>query len=202
MIEEEKFTKEFYNIITPEILYLALDNQKLKSPIHGLSHWSRVVYNGFFIADRNFSNKKLIAYFALFHDSQRESDYSDPKHGYKAALFLEKHYKKLKLDIETFDKLYEACETHSDAKNSTDKDIGTCFDADRLDLYRVGINPHDNFLSTDIAKEVYTKYLANHDDISTLNKSTLLSRSCSKLYNNRQNESVFAHWTKKILKKS
>lgn len=48
-----------------------------------------------------------------------------------------------------FDLLYEACAGHTDGETEADITIQTCWDADRLDLGRVGIVPaRRNFART------------------------------------------------------
>jgi uncharacterized protein len=51
------------------------------------------------------------------------------------------------LDDSRFELLYEAIAQHSDGFTSPDITIGTCFDADRMDLHRVGINPDPAYIS-------------------------------------------------------
>ena len=51
-----------------------------------------------------------------------------------------------------FDLLYAACIGHTDGKTDADMTIQTCWDADRLDLGRVGICPHPSKLCADAAK--------------------------------------------------
>jgi uncharacterized protein len=55
----------------------------------------------------------------------------------------------LDLDADQVEKLVLACRTHTDGKTSTDATVGVCFDADRLDLGRVGIEPDPELMSTD-----------------------------------------------------
>ena len=61
----------------------------------------------------------------------------------------------LNLSDKQMQKLVSACRTHTDGMTSSDPTIGVCFDADRLDLSRVGIRPELSFLSTDAAKRKY-----------------------------------------------
>jgi uncharacterized protein len=49
--------------------------------------------------------------------------------------------------------LVEACTGHSDGDTEADITVQTCWDADRLDLGRVGIRPHPIYLCTAVAKE-------------------------------------------------
>ena len=58
------------------------------------------------------------------------------------------------------EQLYFACEHHTDMLRSEDKTINTCFDADRLDLGRVGIVP----LSERMASKAGS-YFAEHSDV-------------------------------------
>ena len=53
--------------------------------------------------------------------------------------------------------LMEACAKHNDGEVSEDPTIGVCWDADRLDLLRVGIIPLDKYLSTKAGKEMKWK---------------------------------------------
>lgn len=45
-----------------------------------------------------------------------------------------------------------ACEKHSDGLTDADITVQVCWDADRLDLGRVGVRPHARYLCTDAAK--------------------------------------------------
>ena len=54
-------------------------------------------------------------------------------------------------DLET-ELLVEACKYHSDGFTEADITVQTCWDADRLDLGRVGIRPSPIRLCTEAAK--------------------------------------------------
>ena len=58
------------------------------------------------------------------------------------------------LSEEDFDRLLEACEGHTQITHHKDPAIGACWDADRLDLGRVGIIPHPKYLNTQPAREM------------------------------------------------
>jgi uncharacterized protein len=49
--------------------------------------------------------------------------------------------------------LVTACKGHSDGLCEGSVTVLTCWDADRLDLGRVGIKPHPNRLCTDAARD-------------------------------------------------
>jgi uncharacterized protein len=53
-----------------------------------------------------------------------------------------------------FETLVHACNWHTRARHSADPTIGTCFDADRLDLGRVAIIPSPDFMSTEFGREM------------------------------------------------
>ena len=49
--------------------------------------------------------------------------------------------------------LVKACEEHTLGTLTTDPTMGTCWDADRLDLWRVGIYPRAEYMCTEEAKK-------------------------------------------------
>ena len=61
--------------------------------------------------------------------------------------------KHLHLTKESLEKLTYACVFHNKGLISDDITIGTCWDADRLDLGRVGIYPSAELMSTEQAKK-------------------------------------------------
>ncbi len=121
--------------------------------IHGAPHWARVRFNGFRLARENGARPDVVECFALIHDSQRIHDGRDEDHGARAATFARKINRDLLLlDATGLDLLAYACEYHSDGHTEADITIQTCWDADRLDLGRVGIRPHPTKLCTSAAK--------------------------------------------------
>ena len=56
------------------------------------------------------------------------------------------------LDNRSFELLYDACKLHTDGLTDGDITLQTCWDADRLDLGRVGITPLPNLLCSDAAR--------------------------------------------------
>ena len=89
----------------------------------------------------------MVEYFALFHDICRLDDGIDTNHGPRAAKFAIQHRRKwIDLTDTEFLKLYYAITHHSDKKMHKDLTIQICWDADRLDLGRVGIQPDPRFL--------------------------------------------------------
>ncbi|MEQ9460448.1 MAG: hypothetical protein RIG82_05810 [Phycisphaeraceae bacterium] len=53
-----------------------------------------------------------------------------------------------------FEQLRYACQYHTLKTHSNDPTIWACWDADRLDLGRVGITPSPRYLNTHRAKEI------------------------------------------------
>ena len=122
--------------------------------IHGIAHWQRVQENGLKLAKHNGANKDIIRLFSFLHDCCRESDGGDPEHGPRAAEFTAT-LRGTHIDAEDaeFEKLLIAIRDHTNVMHSSDIDIASCWDADRLDIGRVGVKPNKRFLNTDIAKE-------------------------------------------------
>lgn len=145
-LEREEPFKSIWELVTSEF--------KLgKMSHHGPWHWEKVERNVIELARMTPNADPVVCrLFALLHDSQRENDAECEKHGAAAADWL----KTLDLPItqEQREKLETACRYHNTQKTSDDPTIGVCFDADRLDLVRVGITPKAEYLSTDAAKKL------------------------------------------------
>jgi uncharacterized protein len=126
------------------------------SCLHGLDHWRIVARNGLELAAVTPGADPLVAVlFGLFHDAKRLDDGEDPDHGPRAGVFVrEVHATGLfRLSPERLDRLVVACSTHTVAMVSDDPTLGVCYDADRLDLWRVGIEPRPMYLSTPAARD-------------------------------------------------
>ena len=122
--------------------------------IHGPEHWQRVLDHGLKIAKHSEANEWVVRLFALFHDSKRINEGYDPGHGLRGADFaLELRGKHFELNDEDFQLLYEACQWHTDHRHHDNATIGTCWDADRLDLGRVGTRPDEAYMSTSAGKK-------------------------------------------------
>ena len=122
--------------------------------IHGKRHWLRVLRNGRELAAATGANLRVVELFAVLHDSKRENDDHDPEHGPRAA----EHARSLcgqwfELDVQELDVLCRACELHADGLiTDAEPTVLACWDADRLDLGRVGTKPHPARLCTQYAK--------------------------------------------------
>ena len=107
---------------------------------HGVGHWARVLENGIRLAKETKANIEVVQFFAIFHDSCRVNECTDPDHGERGGnLALAFRDEWFVLSDGEWDLLYEACAGHTDGETEADITIQTCWDADRLDLGRVGI---------------------------------------------------------------
>lgn len=143
------------DILTPPLVKAVVLQFKLPlSSIHGPAHWMRVRTNGLELAASTGANPIVIELFALFHDSCRENDGQDPMHGPRGAALVEIFHQKglFQCRSDELHSLMTACHGHTHEKNSSDITIATCWDADRLDLPRVGITPSPHRLCTDAAR--------------------------------------------------
>jgi uncharacterized protein len=95
--------------------------------------------------------------FALLHDSRRLDDGDDPEHGPRAAELLRRLPERLfGLDAGQRERLAHACATHTRALTTDEPTVGACYDADRLNLWRVGTYPDPRLLSTAPARDPET----------------------------------------------
>jgi uncharacterized protein len=120
---------------------------------HGVAHWARVLENGLRLAGETGANVEVVSLFAIFHDSRRVNEGDDPDHGPRAAEFAAS-LRGLVFDLlgPEFRLLHRACAGHTHERTHPDATIRTCWDADRLDLGRVGILPHPSLLCTEAAR--------------------------------------------------
>ncbi|MGE0488216.1 MAG: hypothetical protein AB7S38_03260 [Vulcanimicrobiota bacterium] len=117
---------------------------------HDHDHWRRVEAYGIYLAQANQADLEVVRLFAWIHDSQRFEESHDPEHGQRAADFAERRCSFLEPDRLAL--LMDACRDHEKGFTSQDATIGACWDADRLDLDRVGRVPDPDYLSTQTGK--------------------------------------------------
>ena len=121
---------------------------------HGIAHWARVRANGLMLAEQTGANCHVVELFAFLHDARRKNEGNDQGHGWRGFVLAEQ------LRGRFFDAsdaeialLRQACVYHSDGLNSGDMTVLTCWDADRLDLGRVGMTPDPRYLGTKAARQ-------------------------------------------------
>lgn len=124
---------------------------------HGSMHWEQVEINAISLASKTPGADMLVCrLFAIVHDCCRENEMHDPLHGVRASDFYLKNKKKWNLGLTNNQEftLLDAMNRHNDGTISKDPTIGCCWDADRLDLPRVGIIPSKKLLSTQAGKNL------------------------------------------------
>jgi len=120
---------------------------------HGPDHWARVSRNAMACARSLGIDPLLANLFGQVHDSHRESESTDHMHGPRAAQWVQNHARDLfgfLSDIER-EHLATACDLHSDGLTEAPPIIQACWDGDRLDLWRVDIEPDPSALCTPYA---------------------------------------------------
>lgn len=154
--------------IVPHLVPLAKHN----SALHGVAHWTRVHRYGLLLADTlelSSTQKIAIALFGWTHDLARTNDGGGNQHSIDGADYvvdvtntLFSNFPRDTLDIVRCAIYYhsdgmtaeEALYQHSLKDNLTwSRDdilntLGCCWDADRLDLLRLGIAPQESKMST------------------------------------------------------
>ena len=144
--------------ILPDILEVkkfALNGWDL-GETHGLSHWERVERNGIILSMENGAirenvNIKVVRYFAYLHDKCRLNDWTDLEHGVRTADMLPTIRDMILKDFtdEEVALLEKACRYHTTEQRTGIPTVDICFDADRLDLGRVGIVPNPKLMATE-----------------------------------------------------
>jgi len=125
---------------------------------HGPKHWLQVEKNAIMLGEHTPGcDIEIARRFAILHDCWRQNEGSDPEHGARAAEFAQELHNngKLDLDLGQLATLKYAMIHHNHGQVSDDPTVGVCWDADRLDLPRVGTTPNINLLSTQCAKEIF-----------------------------------------------
>jgi uncharacterized protein len=142
----------------PPILHAILEDYALPwDGAHGIGHWARVLENGLRLAEETGAVVEVVRLFAVLQDSRRINEHTDPDHGPRAAEFAATlRGRQIRLPDREFRLLHRACAGHTHERTHPDVTIQTCWDADRLDLGRVGITPHPSLLCTEAAKRPET----------------------------------------------
>jgi uncharacterized protein len=157
-----KTVKRIANVKSPSESWLAGIRDYVMSvfqcgpnSIHGPKHWQRVEAFGLRIAESSGADLTVVRLFALLHDSCRLNDSYDIDHGPRAAETLDKIVPTVfALDRDRLELLKQAIRLHTSGQTTQDPTIGTCWDADRLDIGRAGITPSALYMSTAAGKEI------------------------------------------------
>ena len=150
-VQEDKspYVKSAKGVIYPKY--------KVKNGIDGLAHIEHTTHIGSKIAKNECDDEIhniILGY--LLHDIGRGHENVGQTHGDAggsiAKNILEEYFKKYDLDI---DKLVYAIKNHDKGRVTSDRMIGSVWDADRLSLYRFkGREINMELLSTETAKEL------------------------------------------------
>jgi uncharacterized protein len=142
------------SVVTRELIQTILERYTLPwEGTHGVPHWARVLENGRRLSETTGARRDIVELFAVFHDSQRINEGIDDGHGRRGAE-LARGLRGVAYDLgdEAFTLLIQACDLHTEGYLDGDVTLRTCWDADRLDLARVGITPRVEKLCTDGAR--------------------------------------------------
>ena len=140
------------------ILQAVLDDYALPwGGYHGVAHWARVLENGLRLAEETGANVEVVRLFAVLHDSRRINEGHDPDHGPRAAEFARSSTgSSVRFARPRVPPAASGLSGHTHERTHPDVTIQTCWDADRLDLGRVGITPHPSHLCTEVARRPET----------------------------------------------
>ena len=155
--------------ITPKLFDMIVGQSALsRNGYHSLDHWVRVLANGRRLAPVTGANLNVVELFSAFHDSRRINEGRDPEHGVRGAQFaVEMRGLWFEATNREMELLRYACEHHSNGLTEADVTVQTCWDADRLDLGRVGTTPRAEFLCTGAAKQPEMMRWANDRAVSS-----------------------------------
>ena len=110
--------------------------------VHGIAHLQRVRENGLRLAEETKANITVVELFAYLHDAGRYNEHKDDLHGPRAAKIV-RSFQGLFFDLppDELELLTYGCEFHTNGLREGDITVLTCWDADRLDIGRVGLKP-------------------------------------------------------------
>ncbi len=147
------------------------------SRIHGPAHWARVSRFGEELSrlhELTDEDRQCVSVFAWTHDLARTDDEGGGQHAFDGARYLDEVWPTVfpNLSRRQVELVRTAIRYHSDGLtaeaawyqgllNSVDRKedeaisvVGCCWDADRLDLLRLGARPRAEFMSTEYWQKV------------------------------------------------
>lgn len=164
--KDKAYTRFYHRYMNKAALSIYSKN----TAMHGYAHSLRVERN-LILLEKHYKFNVSMREFAYYHDIARVSDGNDPEHGKRAVEVLRRARQHPNMvGMAAFDKLCFACEHHTTMPRSGDPLIDICFDADRLDLMRCGIQPDPKAMATHIGAhyaENYNIYVAEFQNIET-----------------------------------
>jgi uncharacterized protein len=99
--------------------------------------------------------------FAHWHDIMRFNNGNDPQHGQRAGEAIKRNRNHINLQPvrdDLIDRVIYACEHHTTMHKSGDPLIDICFDGNRMDLTRVGIQPDPKQMATEAGAYFASNY--------------------------------------------
>jgi uncharacterized protein len=129
-----------------------------ESGLHGVRHWQCVAWAGAqLLRDAPKADPAVVLLFALFHDSMRLHDGTDRDHGRRGGRLARQLQGSLfHLSEDQMVLLQAACYGHEEGSVTSDPTAGVCWDADRLNLWRIGVRPNPALLCTEPARRKRT----------------------------------------------
>ena len=127
---------------------------------HGIEHWESVYHNTQRLANAYSITSDVFIFFALLHDCKREDEDEDFGHGKRAAFAIQGYQEAGLIPLSPDDqaRLVYTCANHTKADKTDplyqDLVVQICLDADKLDIGRVGIIPHESHFLTEVAKTI------------------------------------------------
>lgn len=143
------------SILHPDLIRSVVAQYPLSTRgAYGPAHWFRVREIGLRLAAETGASRTVVELFALFHDARRYNEHRDHDHGSRGADLALQYQQQGQLLVseEEMELLQAACIDHTHGGIEGDITVQTCWDADRLDLGRVGIRPRADKLCTDVAR--------------------------------------------------
>ena len=120
----------------------AVENMKLPPMgIHGVFHWM-AVYRNALLMDPSPEHDHYYWSFAVLHDCCRDDDGADAEHGYRASRVIDSY------DMQHAIRLH----SHVTDDKMAPRWVRICWDADALDIVRLGIKIDPSRLRTDEAR--------------------------------------------------
>lgn len=97
----------------------------------------------------------IVRAFSVLHDCMRVNEHDDPAHGERASDYASRlRGYEILLNDDDFAILDYAIRWHTEGDNAINETVAACWDADRLDLKRLGIRPDPARLFTQEAKRI------------------------------------------------
>lgn len=121
--------------------------------IHGIPHLRRVAVTAGRIAASIGEDIESAVVAGFLHDCARNDDGGGTRHAHDSAVLAKKLLSMFYPHLDAI-RLYDAIAQHADGITTKDLLIACVWDADRLDLRRLGIEVNPDLLSTSIARRI------------------------------------------------